>query len=72
MELVSSPNIIIVTNISKQTSVRKNVILGLNCPLEYLQAYMTDLVSLLFIAMIPIDCKITNFPCTCIIGDLIG
>ena len=22
---------------------------------------MTDLVSLLFIAMIPIDCKITNF-----------
>ena len=26
---------------------------------------MTDLVSLLFIAMIPIDCKITNFPYTC-------
>ena len=23
---------------------------------------MTDLVSLLYIAMIPIDCKITNFP----------
>ena len=26
---------------------------------------MTDLVSLLFIAMIPIDYKITNFPYTC-------
>jgi len=26
---------------------------------------MTDLVSLLFVAMIPIDCKITNFPYTC-------
>jgi len=27
---------------------------------------MTDLVSQLFIAMIPIDCKITNFPYTCL------
>ena len=27
---------------------------------------MTALGSLLFIAMIPIDCKITNFPYTCI------
>jgi len=27
---------------------------------------MTDLVSLLFIAMIPIDFKITNFPYTCL------
>jgi len=27
---------------------------------------MTDLVSLLFIAMIPIDCKITKFPYTCL------
>ena len=27
---------------------------------------MTALVSLLFIAMIPIDCKITNFPYTCL------
>jgi len=28
---------------------------------------MTDLVSQLFIAMIPIDFKITNFPYTCIL-----
>jgi len=27
---------------------------------------MTALVSLIFIAMIPIDCKITNFPYTCL------
>jgi len=27
---------------------------------------MTDLVSLLFIAIIPIDCKITNFPYNCL------
>jgi len=27
---------------------------------------MTDLVSLLFIAMIPIDFKIINFPYTCL------
>ena len=27
---------------------------------------MTALVSLLFIAMIPIDCKITKFPYTCL------
>jgi len=27
---------------------------------------MTDLVSLIFIAMIPIDLKITNFPYTCL------
>ena len=27
---------------------------------------MTDLVSLLFIVMIPIDCKITKFPYTCL------
>ena len=37
---------------SKQTSVRFR-------PLEYLQVQMTDLGSL-FIAMIPIDFKITN------------
>jgi len=37
------------------TSVRKK------CPLEYLQVQMTNLVSLLFIAMIPIDYKIINF-----------
>jgi len=34
---------------------------GIKCPLEYLQVYSTTLVSLLFITMIPIDCKITNF-----------
>ena len=34
---------------------------GLNCPLEYLQVQTTALVSLLFIAMISIDCKITKF-----------
>ena len=28
---------------------------------------MTDFISLLFVAMIPIDCKITNFPCISII-----
>ena len=28
---------------------------------------MTALVSLLFIAMIPTDCKITNFPYTCLL-----
>ena len=33
----------------------------IKCPLEYLRVWMTDLVSLLFIAMIPIDYKITNF-----------
>ena len=27
---------------------------------------MTNLVSVLFIAMIPIDCKITNFPYSCL------
>ena len=27
---------------------------------------MTDLVSLLFITMIPTDCEITNFPYTCL------
>ena len=30
---------------------------------------MTALVSLLFIAMIPIDCKITLFPYTCNINN---
>ena len=29
---------------------------------------MTDLVSLLFVAMIPIDCKIQNFPYIAIKG----
>ena len=38
---------------------------GLNCPLEYLQVLMTDLVSLLFIAMIPIDLKLQIFPYVC-------
>ena len=33
----------------------------IKCPLEYLQAQVTTLVFLLFIYMIPIDCKITNF-----------
>ena len=28
---------------------------------------MAGLVSLLFIAIIPIDCKITNFPYTCLL-----
>ena len=32
---------------------------------------MTALVSLLFIAMIPIDCKITNFPYTCLFTFLV-
>ena len=31
---------------------------GIKCPLEYLQAQVTTLVSLLFITMIPIACKI--------------
>ena len=35
--------------------------LGIKGPLEYLQVYATTLVSLLFIYMIPIACKITNF-----------
>ena len=35
--------------------------LGIKGPLEYLQVYATTLVSLLFIYVIPIDCKITNF-----------
>ena len=34
-------------------------------PLEYLQVQATTLVSLLFIHLIPIDCKITNLPYTC-------
>ena len=35
--------------------------------------YITALVSLLFITMIPIDCKITNFPYTCsIIAHIIA
>ena len=33
--------------------------LGIKCPLEYLQA--TTLISLLFIYMIPIDCKLLIF-----------
>ena len=33
---------------------------------------MTDLVSLLFIAMIPIDFKITNFPYTCYFMNRVG
>jgi len=59
--LVSSPNIIIVTKKSRQTSVRLTEL-----PLQYLQACFTTLFS---IAMIPIDCKITNFSlhlCNCI------
>jgi len=32
---------------------------------------MTDLVLLFFIAMIPIDCKITNFPYTCLFTFLV-
>jgi len=35
--------------------------LGIKGPLEYLQVLATTLVSLLFIYMIPIACKITNF-----------
>ena len=38
---------------------------ALNCPLDYLQVQMTAFVSL-FIAMIPIDCKITDFPYPCL------
>jgi len=38
---------------------------GLNCPLEYLQVYMTALVFLIFIVMIPIDCKLQIFPYIC-------
>ena len=38
--------------------------LGIKGPLEYLQVQATTLVSLLFIYMIPIDCKITNFSFT--------
>jgi len=38
--------------------------LGIKGPLEYLQVYATTLISLLFIYMIPIACKITNFPYT--------
>jgi len=33
-------------------------------PLEYLQVLATTLVSLLFIYVIPIDCKITKFSFT--------
>jgi len=40
--------------------------LGIKCLLQYLQVSATTLVSFLFIYMIPIDCKITNFPCTCL------
>ena len=32
---------------------------------------MTAFVLLLFIAMIPIDCKITNFPFTCLLTVLV-
>ena len=35
--------------------------IGINFPLEYLQVQVITLVSLLFITMIPIDCKFTNF-----------
>ena len=35
--------------------------LRIKCPLEYLQVKVIILVFLLFITMIPIDCKITNF-----------
>ena len=35
--------------------------IGIICPLEYMQVKATTLVSLLFIYMIPIACKITNF-----------
>ena len=35
--------------------------LGIKCALEYLQVQVITLVSLLFITMIPIGCKITNF-----------
>ena len=35
--------------------------IGINCLLEYLQVLATTLVSLHFIYMIPIDCKITYF-----------
>ena len=34
---------------------------GINCPQKYLQVSAITLVSLLFIYMIPIDCKITIF-----------
>ena len=35
--------------------------MGIKCILEYVQVLVITLVSLLFITMIPIDCKITNF-----------
>ena len=35
--------------------------LGIKCPIEYLQVQVTILVYFLFIYMIPINCKITNF-----------
>ena len=34
--------------------------IGINRPLEYLQVYATTIVSLLFIYVIPIACKITK------------
>ena len=39
--------------------------LGIKGPLECLKMSATTLVSLLFIYMIPIDCKITIFPFAC-------
>ena len=43
--------------------------LGIKGPLEYLQVQATTLVSLLHIHMIPIACKITIFPYTCMYNN---
>ena len=40
--------------------------LGIKGPLEYLQVKATTLVSLFFIYMIPIACKLQIFPYTCL------
>ena len=57
---LSTPADILMENFNPYNSANK-LNWGLNCPLEYLQVYMTALILLLLIAMISIDCKITNF-----------
>ena len=63
MKLVSSSWLRPRTILDQPTTVTLGTLrvncIGIKCPLEYLQVWATTLVSLLFIHMIPIACKIT-------------
>ena len=45
--------------------------LGIKSPLEYLEVLAASLVSLIFIHIIPIDCKITNFSLSLLFENII-